>query len=229
MGLILSIETATSVCSVALHDECGKMVGLAELYQDNVHAQKLMPLIDALLQQVGVSRRELTAIAVSSGPGSYTGLRIGVSTAKGLAYALGIPLIGVDTLDALAKRTASFIAANDFIVPMIDARRMEVYCKVLDGQMEELIPLAPLIVDEGSFDPYLSFGKVFFIGDANEKVREVIKHDNAVFVPLLNSASTVGEIAVIKFQEQVFEDVAYFEPNYLKEFRVLKSKKSLLL
>lgn len=229
MGSILSIETATSVCSVALHTEHGKMVGLAELFQENVHAQKLMPLIDALLQQCGVSRRELTAVAVSSGPGSYTGLRIGVSTAKGLAYALGIPLIGVDTLDALAQRTSPYIEAADFVVPMIDARRMEVYCKVLNGQMEELAPLAPVIVDEASFDAYLSSGKVFFIGDANEKVREVIRHENAVFVPLMNSASTVGEMAAVQFQEGVSEDVAYFEPNYLKEFRVLKSRKSLLL
>lgn len=229
MELILSIETATSVCSVALHDELGKMIALAELSQANVHAQKLMPLIDTLLQQAGVLRRELAAVAVSSGPGSYTGLRIGVSTGKGIAYGLGIPLIGVDTLDALAKRTAPFIEAADFVVPMIDARRMEVYCKVLDGRMEELLPLAPVIVDEGSFGPYLSSGKLLFIGDANEKVREVIKHENAVFVPLLNSASTVGEIAAIKFQAKEFEDVAYFEPNYLKEFRVLKSKKSLLL
>jgi tRNA threonylcarbamoyladenosine biosynthesis protein TsaB len=229
MGLILSIETATSVCSVALHNEQGEMIALAELFQENVHAQKLMPLIDALLQQGGVSRGELVAMAVSSGPGSYTGLRIGVSTAKGLAYALGLPLISVDTLDALARRAAAFIDAAHAVVPMIDARRMEVYCKVLDGQMSELVPLAPLIIDEKSFDPYLSSGKVFFLGDANEKVREVIKHENAVFVPLLNSASTVGEIAAVKFQEKEFEDVAYFEPNYLKEFRVLKSKKSLLL
>lgn len=229
MGLILSIETATSVCSVALHSEQGKMISLTELFQENVHAQKLMPLIDSLLQQSGVSRRELSAVAVSSGPGSYTGLRIGVSTAKGMAYALGIPVVGVDTLDALGRRTSPFIKAADFVVPMIDARRMEVYCKVLDGRMAELLPLAPVIVDEASFDSYLSSGKVFFIGDANEKVREVVKHENAVFIPLLNSAGTVGEIAAIKFRERQFEDLAYFEPNYLKEFRVLKSKKSLLL
>src|SRR5690606_31804669 len=228
MGLILSIETATSVCSVAVHNADGHTIGLAELFQENVHAQKLMPLVDALLQQSGVSRRKLSAVAVSSGPGSYTGLRSGVSTRKGMAYALGIPLIGVDTLDALGRRTSPFMKAADFVVPMIDARRMEVYSKVLDGRMTELLPLAPVIVDEASFDFYLSSGKVFFIGDANEKVREVVKHENAVFIPLMNSASTVGEIAAIKFQERQFEDLAYFEPNYLKEFRVLKSKKNLL-
>jgi tRNA threonylcarbamoyladenosine biosynthesis protein TsaB len=229
MGLILSIETAISVCSVALHEEEGRMVAIAELFQENVHAQKVMPLIDTLLQQAGVRKDELCAVAVSSGPGSYTGLRIGVSTAKGLAYALGIPLIGVDTLDALACRALPFMAAEDLVVPMVDARRMEVYCKVLSGEMEELLPLAPLIVDEYSFESYLSSRKLFFLGDANVKVREVIKHEHAVFVPLLNSAETVGKVAVERYRESRFEDVAYFEPNYLKEFRVLKSKKSLLL
>lgn len=229
MGLILSIETAISVCSVALHDQEGRLVGIAEIFQENVHAQKLMPLIESLLQQAGVLQGELAAIAVSSGPGSYTGLRIGVSTAKGLAYALGIPLIGVDTLDALARRAVQFMEDGDWVVPMIDARRMEVYCKVLGSQLEEVAPLAPVIVDEGSFSSYLSSGKLFFLGDANEKVKGVIKHENAVFIPLLNSAGTVGELAAEAFRKEQFEDVAYFEPNYLKEFRVLKSKKSLLL
>lgn len=229
MGVILSIETATSVCSVALHDEDGRMVAVVELFQENAHAQKLMPLIETLLQQAGLGQDELCAVAVSSGPGSYTGLRIGVSTAKGLAYALGIPLIGVDTLNALARRAIRFVAPEDLVIPMIDARRMEVYCKILSGEMEELLPLAPVIIDEYSFETYLSSRKVFFLGDANEKVRGVIRHERAVFIPLLNSAETVGEVAVNKYRNSQFDDVAYFEPNYLKEFRVLKSKKSLLL
>lgn len=228
MGLILSIETATSVCSVALHEHSGALVGIIELFQDNVHGQKLMPVIEALLRQLGVDKDELDAVAVSKGPGSYTGLRIGVSTAKGLAYALDIPLIGVDTLDALARRALPFVRATDILVPMIDARRMEVYCKVLDSQMQELVGLAPLIVDDNSFDTYLMAGKVFFLGDANEKVGQVIHHKNAVFAPFFNSASTVGELAVLRYKMEQFEDVAYFEPNYLKEFRVLKSKKMLL-
>lgn len=228
MGLILSIETATSVCSVALHEQDGTLVGIAEIIQENVHAQKLMPLIEALLQQVGAKRGQLRAVAVSSGPGSYTGLRIGVSTAKGLAYALDLPLIGVDTLDALARQAASFVEPSDTVVPMIDARRMEVYCKVLDGEMKEQAPLAPVVVDEGTFDSYLISGRVFFLGDANQKVKKVIMHENAVFTSLYNSANTVGEIAAVRLKNGEFEDVAYFEPNYLKEFRVLKSKKNLL-
>ncbi|WP_143959678.1 tRNA (adenosine(37)-N6)-threonylcarbamoyltransferase complex dimerization subunit type 1 TsaB [Litoribacter populi] len=228
MGLILSIETAISVCSVALHDK-GKLVGLLELHQDNVHSQKLMPSIDSLLNRVGVETGDLDAIAVSAGPGSYTGLRIGVSTAKGLAYAHSLPLVAVDTLDALAWRIKNVVSSGSKIVPMMDARRMEVYCKTLDHEMREVTSLAPLIVEEGSFANELGKGPVFFLGDAVEKVATVIKHDNARFIPLLNSAESVGQIAFQKFKQNDFADLAYFEPNYLKEFRVIKSKKNPLL
>ena len=199
-----------------------------ELFQENVHGQKLMPLIETLFSQVEVEVDKLDAVAVSKGPGSYTGLRIGVSTAKGLAFALDIPIIGVDTLDALAWRVRHFTGPADFVIPMIDARRMEVYCKVLDGGMVELNALVPKVIDEYSFEDYLSRGKVFFLGDSNPKVREVIRHENAVFLPFLNSAVSVGKIAALKYEEGEFEELAYFEPNYLKEFRVVKAKKTLL-
>jgi len=228
MGLILSIETAISVCSVALHRE-GKLLGSLELHQDNVHSQKLMPVIDALLAQAGVQTREIQAIAVSGGPGSYTGLRIGVSTAKGLAYAHDIPLIAVDTLDALAFRINEIVEPNDFIVPMIDARRMEVYQKVLDGRMTELSSLEPLIIDELSFVEFMERGKVYFLGDAVFKIKNEIIHPNARFLNLVNSAISVGELAFKKFIANDFVNVAYFEPNYLKEFRVITSKKNPLL
>ena len=227
MGLILSIETATFVCSVALHQD-GRLVGNLELFQENVHGQKLMPLIAGLLSQAGVKVCELDAVAVSRGPGSYTGLRIGISTAKGLAFAQDIPIIGVDTLDALALRVKPFATPADFVIPMIDARRMEVYCKVLDGEMAELNALVPKIIDESSFEYYLSKGRVFFLGDSNQKVEDVISHENAVFLPLFNSSVSVGKIAALKYEEGEFEDLAYFEPNYLKEFRVVKAKKTLL-
>lgn len=227
MGVILSIETATSVCSVAVHRD-GVLVGIHELFQENAHGQKLMPLIDSLFDHIGLNPGELDAVAVSAGPGSYTGLRIGASTAKGLAYALEIPLIAVDTLDALARRAEPFVEKSDYIVPMIDARRMEVYCKVLDGDMNEIEPLAPRIIDEASFGSLLMDRKVVFLGDANTKVKEVIRHEHALFIPCLNSACTVGEIAASRYLDRRFEDLAYFEPNYLKEFRVLKSRKTLL-
>ena len=228
MGLILSIETATSACSVALHQN-GILLGMFEMFQENAHGQMLMPIIDNLLTQTGIQPNELNGVAVSGGPGSYTGLRIGVSTAKGLAFGLNIPLIAVDTLDALARNAKPYIEDADVVVPMIDARRMEVYCKVLNGKMEEIVPLEPKIIDESSFESFLLEGKVFFLGDSNKKVSETIKHKNAFFVPCLNSSRTVGEIADKKYKAGQFEDLAYFEPNYLKEFRVIKSKKTLLL
>src|SRR5690606_24494568 len=164
----------------------------------------------------------------SGGPGSYTGLRVGVSAAKGLAYALDLPLIGVDTLDALARRVLPFVKDPDIIIPMIDARRMEVYCKVLNAQMDELVPLASKVINESSFESYFAEGNVYFVGDSNQKVMEVVKHSNAVFIPYLNSSVTIGELAEIKYNREQFEDLAYFEPNYLKELRVLKPKKALL-
>ncbi len=228
MALILSIETATSVCAVAVHQN-GILIGEIELHQENIHARKLMPSIKLLLEQTGIAPDSLDAVAVSQGPGSYTGLRIGVSTAKGLAFARDIPLIGVDTLNALAKRTKAFAGSSSFVVPMIDARRMEVYCKVLNGNGEELEPLSPLVVDKDGFEKYLEQSRVYFLGDAVPKVQEVIQHPNAFFLPFVNSASTVGELAFQKYKVGQFEDIAYFEPNYLKEFKVIKSKKNPLL
>ncbi|WP_186756152.1 tRNA (adenosine(37)-N6)-threonylcarbamoyltransferase complex dimerization subunit type 1 TsaB [Echinicola salinicaeni] len=228
MGLILSIDTAVSVCSVALHQK-GKLLGLLEMHQENVHAQKLMPAIKGLMEQVGVQSSDLDSVAVSEGPGSYTGLRIGVSTAKGIAFAHNIPLIGVGTLDALAVQVKDFAEAGAVIIPMIDARRMEVYSKVFDSSIAVLEELKPVIIEETSYEEYLEKGLVYFLGDGANKVSRVIQHPNARYFSLTNSASSVGELALLKFEKEEFVDVAYFEPNYLKEFRVVKSKKNPLL
>ncbi|GGF51275.1 tRNA (adenosine(37)-N6)-threonylcarbamoyltransferase complex dimerization subunit type 1 TsaB [Echinicola rosea] len=227
MNLILSIETAVSVCSVALHGEKG-LIGLLELHQENVHAQKLMPAIKSLLDQAGLESGDLAAVAVSEGPGSYTGLRIGVSTAKGIAYAHQLPLIAVGTLDALASQVLPMVDHGAFVIPMIDARRMEVYSKVFDHEMEEKGGLKPVIIEEGSYGEYLEKGKVYFCGDGSTKVRGLIDHPNARFLSLSNSAASVGNLAMKKYAQKDFVDIAYFEPNYLKEFRVLKSKKNPL-
>ncbi|SHN20990.1 tRNA threonylcarbamoyladenosine biosynthesis protein TsaB [Cyclobacterium lianum] len=228
MCKILSIETSISVCSVAIHDR-GELVGLLELYQDNVHGSKLAPCIHSLLTQCGMSMRELAAIAVSQGPGSYTGLRIGVAAAKGMAFALDLPLIGVDSLDALGHSLVGQVQPGSFIVPMIDARRMEVYMKVLDHEGNTLIGVKPEVLGPNSFEKFVSSGRVYFLGNANEKTRGLLSAANAVFVDKVNSAATVGAIAFHKYQSGQTEDIAYFEPNYLKEFMVLKSKKNPLL
>ena len=132
-------------------------------------------------------------------------------------------------MSALAYRASEAVEPEDFIIPVIDARRMEVYQKVLNGRMEEISPLEPLIIDEQSFSEYLQKGKVFFIGDAVFKIKSELRHENARFLSLLNSAISIGELAYEKFEKGDFVDLAYFEPNYLKEFRVITSKKNPLL
>jgi len=229
MALILSIETSTTVCSVALHDS-GQLIGVVELHQENVHSQKLMLLIEDLMKRAAFKSEDLNAVAVSSGPGSYTGLRIGVSIAKGIAYAQDIPLIGVDTLQALAKRVLPFVKEDEKIVPMLDARRMEVYTAVYNKYLEPIEALSPRIIEsENPFLKYLDQGNLYFLGDGVEKLKGILGHSRAIFLDWFPSAITLGELAFEKHQKEDFEDLAYFEPNYLKDFRVISSKKNLLL
>lgn len=228
MALILSIESATSVCSVALHQN-GEFLGLMEINQENVHAKKLVLLIESLVQNLGFMTKDLDAVAVSSGPGSYTGLRIGVSIAKGLSYALDIPLIGVDTLTTLAHQVIPLCGDGDVIIPMLDARRMEIYMSIVSSNGEIIEASQPLIVENNPFLKYLNNGKVYFIGDGVGKLRSILDHENALFPNVLNSSKSMGGLAFVKFQKKEFEDLAYFEPNYLKEFRVIASKKNPLV
>ena len=229
MALILSIETSTSVCSVAIHQE-GRLTALVELHQENVHAKQLMLLLDQILEKTALKVGDFSAIAVSSGPGSYTGLRIGVSVAKGLAYAQDLPIIAVDTLEGLAKRVQTFMIGEGFIVPMLDARRMEVYASVFDHTLQKVEPLSPkVITDENPYLSYLDKGPVFFVGDGVEKLAVILKHPNAKLININPSAESVGQLAFEKFLKGEFEDIAYFEPNYLKDFRVISAKKNLLL
>jgi len=228
MSLILSLETSTSVCSVALHEE-GALLGVREVEIPGAHSERLIGLIDELLKEFNIEGKELTAIAVSEGPGSYTGLRIGVSTAKGLSFAWGKPLIGVSTLAALARGVISKQESNSKIIAMLDAKRMEVYREIFDFEMNSVVSLDSEIIEFNSFEKYLELGEVLFIGDAVPKVKQVITHRNAIFLEERISATQVGEIAWIKYQKNEFENLAYFVPNYLKEFKVLKSKKNPFL
>ena len=229
MALILSIETSTKVCSVALHRN-GDLVALKEGFEANSHSETLLQFIQEVFEEAEIAKSELKAIAVSKGPGSYTGLRIGVSTAKGLAYGLDIPLISVDTLESLSLGGLENQNSEDgFYVPMIDARRMEVYCAVFDQQMNQILPTEAKIIEEDSFVEYLEKGKVYFFGDGAMKLKGTILHSNAVFVEgLYTSAKQMGKLAFARFQDKKFEDVAYYEPYYLKEFMTKPSKKKLL-
>ncbi|MBU2940051.1 tRNA (adenosine(37)-N6)-threonylcarbamoyltransferase complex dimerization subunit type 1 TsaB [Lacinutrix sp. C3R15] len=222
MAIILNIETATTNCSVSLSKE-GETFALQE---DNSkqysHAERLHVYIESLLKQNNLQASAIDAIAVSKGPGSYTGLRIGVSAAKGLCFALNKPLISVSTLEALARQVK---LEQGLIVPMLDARRMEVYSAVFDANYNTVREIEAQILDEQSFASYLEKGKVYFIGNGVEKTKTLITHKNAVFIEdKLPSANEMSVIAFNKYQENNIEDVAYFEPYYLKDFVALKPK-----
>jgi len=223
MSLILLIETATTSCSVALADT-GKIIALRELNQRNVHAEVITIYTDELFKETGKHYSELSAIAVSSGPGSYTGLRIGVSTAKGLCFSLDKPLIAVETLTSMAhgliERGAIILDDNTLLCPMIDARRMEVYTAVFDNAGKIIKPTAAEIIDENSFSDLLAEKKIIFFGDGAEKCKIALDHQpNAIFVTdFINSAKDMLVPVLAKLSAQQFEDIAYFEPYYLKDF-----------
>ena len=219
MATILCIETATKNCSVALCVN-GNVIALQQDNPNNEpdkgfsHAEKLQGYITQVLDQGNVSKNDLNAIAVSKGPGSYTGLRIGVSTAKGLCYALDIPLIAISTLSSLARQVT-----GSLVVPMLDARRMEVYSAVFSSEMEQIREIQAQIITQDSFKTYLDRGQVTFIGDGVEKFEAVCTHPNAVFIKnALPSASQMAEVAAHKLSANQTQDVAYLEPYYLKDF-----------
>tara|TARA_R110002072_G_scaffold303113_1_gene494119 strand:- start:10247 stop:10903 length:657 start_codon:yes stop_codon:yes gene_type:complete len=215
MAILLCIETATTNCSVALSVN-GSVIALKEDRSDRYsHAEQLHVFINLVLEEAGVGKEQLDAVVVSKGPGSYTGLRIGVSAAKGLCYALDKPLVSVSTLRALAAQ----VKGTEYIVPMLDARRMEVYAAVFGAQYELLRETQAEIVDESSFGDYLQQGPTTFIGSGVEKFQKLVTHENAKYVKdAMPSASDLAPIAEEKFMKRDFEDVAYFEPYYLKDF-----------
>ena len=223
MGYILNIETATKNCSVSLAKD-GKTIVLKELNNGNYsHAEKLHEFIKQVTEEAKVELTDLEAIAVSKGPGSYTGLRIGVSAAKGLCFALDIPLIAIDTLQALAL---SISISEGLIIPLLDARRMEVYSAVFNSENEINREVKAEIISEDSFSTYLNKQKVYFVGDGVEKCKGIITHENAIFVDeKLPSANEMSKLSFNKHKKNDIEDVAYFEPFYLKDFVAIKPKK----
>ena len=226
MSLILGIETATKMCSVAISRD-GELLSIKEIGGEYSHSENLNHFIELVCEEAKITLNQLDAIAVSKGPGSYTGLRIGVSTAKGLCYGLDKPLIAVDTLKALTLAGINSLPSADgegkgeaLFCPMIDARRMEVYTAIYNSKFEMVEPISAKIIDENSFANFLDTNKVVFFGDGAEKCKSTIgNHPNAIFIDKIEpSAKYVNQLAFEKFNNQQFEDVAYFEPYYLKEF-----------
>ena len=226
MITILQIETATQVCSAAISQN-GKTIALKEEMASNIHAGSLTLFIKSVMDTAGLKYEELDAIAVSKGPGSYTGLRIGVSTAKGLCFALDKPLIATDTLQMMAEGFATRYPENKgLICSMIDARRMEVFTAVFDQQLKHISPVEAKIIDEQSFEELFKDQEVTFIGDGAAKCAEALRHEHARFSEVnFNSASNMSRLAMEAFEAAKFEDVAYFEPFYLKDFVLTTPKK----
>ena len=218
---MLHLETSTKVCSVALSCD-GKQLAIKEdLSNEYSHAENLTSYIQDVLNQSKISLKELSAVSVASGPGSYTGLRIGVSTAKGLCYALDIPLIAVSTLYSLASGfRRKFPDSEALICPMLDARRMEVYTALFSKNLERLKPDAPLIVEGLDSVPEILEQPIVFFGDGAEKCEVVLAHPNATFNNSIQiSAEDMVQSAFALYHTQTFEDLAYFEPEYLKPYQ----------
>ncbi len=230
MALLLSLETSTQSCSVALHKD-GKLLAERETKIPRSAAAQIAVMIQEVIQQANHKPSELNGVVVASGPGSYTGLRIGVATAKGLCYALNIPLISVNTLHLLASQgkdifrtqERSFDQDKILFCPMLDARRMEVYCMLTDFNLKELEPIQARIIDEQSFGEYLEQQVIYFLGEGAQKCKEIIRQNNARFLPdVIPQARRLGEMGHAKWQQSLFEDVVTFEPFYLKDFFVKK-------
>jgi tRNA threonylcarbamoyladenosine biosynthesis protein TsaB len=219
---ILNLETATKNCSVSISQN-GQTILCKEMAEAGYsHAEKLHVFIEECIKESNISYKDLSAIAVSQGPGSYTGLRIGVSAAKGLCFALDLPLIAVDTLQVLASKLS---ISDGVIIPMIDARRMEVYSAIFNAKYEKVREVQAEILTENSFEEISE--SIHFVGDCAEKAKTVLTKSNFIFHEeiIYPSANEMSELSYKKFQENNFEDVAYFEPYYLKDFMATVSKK----
>ncbi|CAD0002709.1 MULTISPECIES: tRNA (adenosine(37)-N6)-threonylcarbamoyltransferase complex dimerization subunit type 1 TsaB [Flavobacterium] len=222
MSFILNIETATKNCSVSIAKN-GETIICKEIAEEGYsHAEKLHVFIEEIIVETGILVHDLAAVAVSQGPGSYTGLRIGVSAAKGLCFALNIPLIAVDTLQTLASQAK---VTEGKIISMLDARRMEVYSAIYNADLEIERRILAEVIDENSFKDFTE--TIYFVGDCAEKCKLVLTNENFIFLEDIKypSAAAMSKISYDKYQKSDTVDVAYFEPYYLKDFMITPSKK----
>ncbi|MGB6150721.1 MAG: tRNA (adenosine(37)-N6)-threonylcarbamoyltransferase complex dimerization subunit type 1 TsaB [Pricia sp.] len=229
MPILLHLETATTNCSVSVAKD-GHLLAIKEHNTPNYsHSEQLHLFIQKTLEEANLDFSDIDAIAVSKGPGSYTGLRIGVSAAKGLCFSLDIPLISIPTLTSMAHQANlgdADLGDVDFVIPVLDARRMEVYSAIFDRNLQQIRDTEAQIIDENSFAEYVAKGKVLLIGSGAEKCREILQHPNFTFdTSIVPSAKEMASLSHKKFKASELEDVAYFEPFYLKDF-ILQKKKS---
>lgn len=227
LPLLLALETSTTVCSVALY-KGQQLLGASELRIEKSHSSYITVMIGQLVENCGEKLENLSAVAVSGGPGSYTGLRIGTSTAKGLCYSLEIPLIEVSTLYGMAAQVLALTPKPErfLFCPMLDARRMEVYTCVVNSELAEVERIAPVVLHEQTLSNYLQKQPMIFFGNGAQKFEEILREqENALFIEGVEpSAITVGKLALQKYEQKKFEDVAYYEPFYLKDVYITSAK-----
>jgi tRNA threonylcarbamoyladenosine biosynthesis protein TsaB len=235
MAFILNIETATPLCSISLAVN-GMVISQRETLEEKSHAARLTVFIEEILKEQKLKIADLHAVAVGKGPGSYTGLRIGISTAKGLCYGANIPLIAVGSLSILFKQVMinptpgiqKVQKSDTLFCPMIDARRMEVFTCLFNSQGNEVEPVAASIIDQNTFQQHFAKHTMVFFGSGMEKCREILTHPNAVFIPgVYPHSSALAVLAEESYRHRRFENIAYFEPFYLKDFIATTSKKGL--
>ena len=223
MAIILSIETSTITSSIAIHME-GNLISSQDIHVKQSHSSRLIPSIKFLAEASNIELQNIDVVAISKGPGSYTGLRIGTSAAKGLCYGLDAKLIAINTLDAMAHQLNKSNVDNSILCPMIDARRMEVYCKLIDSNFSTIQKTSAIIIDKNAFATISSDRRILYFGDGAAKcIPELKDNQNLQFIPgISTSAVTIGELAWNKYETSEFENLAYFEPFYLKDFKAKK-------
>lgn len=224
MARILNLETATTNCSVSAFENNQLALLKENNAQSYSHSEQLHVFVQEVMAELGWSFSQLDAVAISKGPGSYTGLRIGVSAAKGLCFSTDVPLISIPTLQSMATQIP--VGENEVVIPVLDARRMEVYSAVYDSNYEEIRETQAEIIDKNSFSDFLNYNQVWIVGNGAEKCQDMLGHRPSFTFDthLVPSAKEMGPLALAKFKAEAFEDVAYFEPYYLKDF-VLQGKK----
>ena len=215
MPTILNIETSTDICSICLSRD-GEVLTIRETERSYSHSEVIAVFIDECVKEAGIEMKDIDAIAISQGPGSYTALRIGAATAKGICFAMSIPLIAIGTLDALRDSIRSKAGSNDLIIPMIDARRKEVYRCVYNSNGEVLAAVEPIILDDDTFKEYLQYDKLLFCGDGVPKSKDILTIENSKFFDVECSAKYMIRLSEEKFANKLFEDIAYYEPFYYK-------------
>ena len=224
-AIILHIETSTEVCSVCL-SENSKLLELIEDDTPFSHSSNITLFIDQLFQATNYSIQDLSAVCISKGPGSYTGLRVGLSAAKGICYANDIPLIALDSLTAIAQGVKNELDEDEMVIPMIDARRMEVYASVFSAEMKEISPVDAVIIDENSFKPFRT-NKWVLCGNGAQKTVSELNYDAIRVLPSYSSSRNMIDLGLMKYKNQVFEDLAYFSPSYFKAPRITSGKNIL--